>query len=87
MMLNTFSCACWLSACLLWKMSNQIFCPFLNCLSVFMLLSCVSSLLILSINPLSDVSFSSIFSHSLDCLPIWLMVSFAMQKCFIFSLK
>ena len=43
------------------KMSVQIFCPFLKfCCLVFML-SCTSSLHILDINPLLDISFTSIF--------------------------
>jgi len=35
---------------------------------------------ILEINPLSDVSFAIIFSHSEVCFLILLMVSFAMKK-------
>ena len=34
----------------------------------------------LDINPLSVISFASIFSHSVGCLFILLMVSFAVQK-------
>ena len=48
---------------------------------VFLLLSFVSSLLILDINPLSDV-LVNMFSHSVGCLFILLMVSFAVQKLF-----
>ena len=36
-------------------------------------------LLILDINPLSDIWFGNIFSHSIDCLFILFMISFAMQ--------
>ena len=43
---------------------------------VFLVLSCMSSLYILNINPLSDISFTSIFFHSVGCLFILLMVSF-----------
>ena len=38
------------------------------------------SLYILDINPLLPVSFTNIFSHSLGCLFVLFMVSFAMQK-------
>ena len=47
---------------------------------VFLLLSCMSCLYILEINPLSVASFAIIFSHSEDCLFILFMVSFAIQK-------
>ena len=49
-------------------------------LFVFLVLSCMSSLYILEINPLSVVSFAIIFSHSEGCLFTFLIVSFAMQK-------
>ena len=45
----------------------------------FLLLNYTSYLYILEINPLSAVSFASIFSHSIDCLFILFMVSFAVQ--------
>ena len=40
----------------------------------------MSCLLILETNPLSVTSSASIFSHSVGCLFILLMVSFAVQK-------
>ena len=46
------------------------------------MLSCMSSLYILGINPLSDRLFANIFSHSVGGLLIMLMVSFAVQKFF-----
>ena len=49
----------------------------------FLLLSCKSSLYILKINPLSDIQFANIFSHSVGCLFTLLMVSFAVQQIFI----
>ena len=49
-------------------------------LFVFLVLSCISCLYILKINPLSVVSFAIIFSHSEGCLFTLLIVSFAMQK-------
>uniref|UniRef100_A0A8D0VIZ6 Uncharacterized protein n=1 Tax=Sus scrofa TaxID=9823 RepID=A0A8D0VIZ6_PIG len=45
-----------------------------------LLLSCMSCLYILEIKPLLVASFAKIFSHSVGCLFIFLMVSFAMQK-------
>ena len=53
---------------------------FLIGLFVFLLLSCISCLYILEVNPLSVVSFSVIFSHSEGCLFAFLIVSFAVQK-------
>ena len=56
------------------------FSHFLIGLFVFLVLSCMSCLYILEINPLSVVSFAIIFSHSEGCLFTWLIVSFAVQK-------
>uniref|UniRef100_A0A8D1KK37 Uncharacterized protein n=1 Tax=Sus scrofa TaxID=9823 RepID=A0A8D1KK37_PIG len=53
---------------------------FLIGLFVLLLLSCMSCLYILEIKPLLVASFAKIFSHSVGCLFIFLMVSFAMQK-------
>ena len=47
---------------------------------VFLVLSCMSCLYILEINPLSVVSFAIIFSHSEGCLFTLLIVYFAVQK-------
>ena len=49
-------------------------------LFVFLVLSCMSCLYILEINPLSVVSFRIIFSHFEGCLFTLLIVSFAVQK-------
>ena len=49
-------------------------------LFVFLVLSCMSCLYILEINPLSVVSFAFIVSHSEGCLFTLLIVSFAVQK-------
>ena len=49
----------------------------------FLLLNCMSSLYILDISPLSDICFANISSHSVGCLFIPLVVSFAVQKLFI----
>ena len=47
---------------------------------VFLVLSCMSCLYILEINPLSVISLAIIFSHSEGCLFTLLIVSFAVQK-------
>ena len=49
-------------------------------LLAFLLLSCISCLHILEIKPLSVASFESIFSHSVSCLFVFFLVSFAVQK-------
>ena len=53
---------------------------FLIGLFVFLVLSCMSCLYILAINPLSVVSFAIIFSHSEGCLLILFIVFFAVKK-------
>ena len=52
---------------------------FLIGLFVFLILSCMSCLYILEINPLSVASFANIFSHSEGCLLVLFMVSFVVQ--------
>ena len=60
--LSIFSCACWSSLCLLWKMSIQILlCVFV--LFVFLIMSCISSLYILDIYSLLDILFANIHSQ------------------------
>ena len=49
-------------------------------LFVSLILSCMSCLYILEINPLSVDSFTNIFSHSEGGLFVLFMVSFAVQK-------
>ena len=63
------------------KILIQILCPFFN-QTGFLMLSCSSSLHILDINPSSDESFANIFSHSVGCLFVLLIASFAIQKLF-----
>ena len=46
----------------------------------FLIVSCMSCLYILEINLLSVASFANIFSQSVGCLFVLLMVSFAVQK-------
>ena len=62
------------------KMSRS-FSHFLIGLFVFLVLSCMSCLYVLEINPLSVVSFAIILSsHSEGCFFTLLIVSFAVQK-------
>ena len=56
------------------------FCPFLIGLFVFLTLSCVRCLYSLDIHPLSVILFANIFSHSVGCLFVLSMVSFAVQN-------
>ena len=53
---------------------------FLIGLFVFLILSYVSCLYILEINPLSVALLANIFFHSVGCLFVMFMVSFAVQK-------
>ena len=53
---------------------------FLIALFVFLILSCMSCLYILEMNPLSVASFANIFSHSEGCVFVLFMVSFAVQR-------
>ena len=53
-------------------------------LLVFLLLSSMSCLYILEVNPLSVASFANISSHSEGCLFILFIVSFTLQKLLSF---
>ena len=65
------------SVCLL---QRNVFCPFFDWVVLLLLLSCMSCLYISEIKPLSVASFANVFSHSVGCLFILFMVSFAVQK-------
>ena len=83
MMLSIFSCAYWPSLYLLWRnvYSGLLSIFQLDCWGFFLLLSCINSLHILEIKPLSVASFETIFSQSVGCLFVFLfLVSFAVQK-------
>ena len=53
---------------------------FLIGLFAFSVLSCMSCLCVLDFNPWPVASYANIFSHSIDCLFVLPMVSFAVQK-------
>ena len=57
------------------EMSVYVFCPFFD-----LILSCMSCLSILEINPFSVCSFANISSYSEGCLFVLFMVSFTVQK-------
>ena len=79
-MLSIFSCVCWQFVCLLWKKKSNSSAHFVIHIAYF---DAVNLFFIyLDINPLSDIWFANIFSHSMGCLSVWLMICFAMQKHF-----
>ena len=61
----------------------KCFAHFLIGLFVFVEWSCVSSLYILEIRPLSEVSLANMFSHTFGSLCNLVLFSLAMQKLFI----
>ena len=63
--------------------SVQVLCPFFNCGVCLPGVELCEFFYILEIKPLSEVSFSYIFSHTVGSLFILLMFSLAMQKLFI----
>ena len=87
MILNIFSYVHWPSICLLriGVYSDPLSWIGPMCLIrlfVFLMLSSISSLYILEINPLSDVSLANMFFYSVGSPFILLIISLAVQKLF-----
>ena len=60
-----------------------ILCPFFKWIVwFFLVLSSTSSLQILNINPLLDISLVNVFSHLVGCLLVFLTVALAVQELF-----
>ena len=68
---------------ILGDVSVQVFCPFFNWVVCLSGVQCVSSLYILEIRPLSEVSLANMFSHTVGSLCILMLFSLATQKLFI----
>ena len=64
------------------EVSVQILCPFFNQVICFLGVEARELFIYFDVNPLSDLSFMNIFSHTVGCLFVLLMVSFAIQKRF-----
>ena len=67
------------------EVSVQVLCPILIGLFVFLEWSPVSSLYILEIRPLSEVSFANMFSHTVGSLFIFNDVFFSHAEAFYFD--
>ena len=86
MMLSIFSCACWPSEFPLWKNVYSGLLPIFKLdflFFFFLMLSYVSYLFILDINPLSVISFANVFSCSEVCLSSYYrgILYFSLQFC------
>ena len=75
------SFTCWLLHVFFRKMFIHVLYPFFF-LFVFMLLSYMSSLYILAINPLQNICLANVFPHFIGHLFISLYVPFVIQKLF-----
>ena len=83
-MLSILSCVCWQSVYLLWRNVYLALLSIAGLGCVFLILSCMSCLYILEINPLSVALFANILSHSEGCLFVLFMVCFTVQKLLSF---
>ena len=62
------------------EMSIQVFCAFFHWVVGFFAVEFLSCSCILEIKPLSVALFETIFSHSVSCLFVFFLVSFAVKK-------
>ena len=62
------------------EVSIHVFCPFLRWFICFWGVEFDKFFIDFEYNPLSDMSFANIFSYSVGCLLVLLIVSFAVQK-------
>ena len=72
---------CFVAACMS-SLEKRLLRSSFHCL-VFLISSWMKSLFILEINPLLVSSYTNMFSHSVGCVFILFMVSFAVQKLLI----
>ena len=72
--------SCWPPVCLHLKTVYSGLLPTFNQVILVLILSCVSNLYILYINPLSDTSFANILSHAVGCLFFLSVAFFNVQK-------
>ena len=63
---HLFMCLMAISMSFFRKISIQVLCPFFSQVVWFLMLSYMSSLYIFYFNPLSNILFSNIFTHSVD---------------------
>ena len=70
--------------CLVWKKIYSVPLPVLKLKIFFLLSSCMRSLYILYVNPLPDIRFINIFSHSLGFFFHLLIMYFVLQILFSF---
>ena len=78
---HLFMC-CWPSVCFLWKNVYSDPLPIFSQVVCFFILSCMSSLYIMDINPILKIPLVNTFSHSVGGLFVLLIVSFTVQKIF-----
>ena len=79
-MLSIFPSVGWPSGYLLWRSVYSCLLPISSLDYLFLGVEFDKFFIDLNTNPLSDMLFVNIFSHSIGCLLALLIVSFAVQK-------